>query len=502
MERKNSKPFFLGLSLLFIIFASVLGIYKFNESQELLCLFPSDFEIDSIPVGGLTPTLAREKVLQIYESPITLKIQEASILLSPKDFISSHNIDLVVETASQPCTQLTSWEKYWTFIWNKQISGFESSPIILEIDDSKLKNFVDEQIINRYIEQPIPSFALPGTTQFTIGKPGTSIDIDLLVDSISQAIQEQDEKLVEIPVEESDFGGPSVDQIAYLLQNQIQKSNFAGVVEIYLKNLTNGETIHFASQNGNSVNPDIAFTAASTMKIPIMIASLKRESYPVDDLVLGWMNRMIIYSENDPADRLMERINPISGPLVVSEDLRELGLQNTFISGYFYLGAPLLAVVDTPSNTRSDINLDPDLYNQTTTSDIGNLLADVYDCANNGTGKLIDISNGGINSEKCKLMIDVLSQNQIGALIEAGLPESSQIAHKHGWSEESDGLLHTVSDVAIIFAPENDFIFTVFVYSPNQLFFDDANYLIAQLAQIAFNGLNPHNQLTWLFTKN
>ena len=101
--------------------------------------------------------------------------------------------------------------------------------------------------------------------------------------------------------------------------------------------------------------------------------------------------------------------------------------------------------------------------------------------------------------QECQMMIDILSQNQIGALIEAGLPEGTQIAHKHGWSEEQDGLLHTVSDAAIVFGPEKDFVFTIFVYSSNQLLFDEANFLIAKLAQAAFNGLNPNNQIPWIF---
>ena len=50
-----------------------------------------------------------------------------------------------------------------------------------------------------------------------------------------------------------------------------------------------------------------------------------------------------------------------------------LGLNNTFIAGYFYFRSPLLKLYETSANTRTDVNLDPDLYNQTTAEDIGSL---------------------------------------------------------------------------------------------------------------------------------
>ena len=502
MEKRKKKNIFLGLSVLCFTCAFFLGFLNYRESQKQICVFPDDLKIGLIPVGRLTPTTAQEKIYQIYKSPITLKIENATIAFYPEDYFDQNNLDLALEKVSQPCLQLTPWNKFWNYIWNKQVEGFESITLEIDVDEEGIHQYISDQIINRYTEPSFPALALPGTTQFSTGKNGNSIENDLLAASLIEEIRKPEDKVIEIPLIVIRNEAPDISQIEYLLNDQIKNANFDGIVEIYLKNLNSGDFIQFATQNGSTVPADIAFTAASTMKIPIMVSSLKREGWPIDDLVSGWLERMIIYSENDPADRLMERINPVRGPLVVTDDLQELGLQNTFISGYFFLGAPLLDVVSTPSNTRSDINLDPDLYNQTTTSDIGNLLSETYDCAMHENGKLVQNSVQTLDAEKCKLMIGILSQNQIGALIEAGLPESTQIAHKHGWSEESDGLLHTVSDVAIIFGPEYDFVLSIFVYSPNQLFFDDANYLIAKLAQTAFNGINPNHQLTWLFSEN
>jgi len=502
LGKRKIKLFTLGIALICIAGGLFLSITNYEFAQKQICIFPDDLKIGSIPVGNLPEKTAREKIQSIYKSPITLIIGDAIIKLFPENFFDQSVLDLIVDKVSQPCTQLSSWNKFWNHIWQINVTGFESIPIVIEVDEKNLREYITSQILNRYTQPSFPALAIPGTTQFSSGTEGTTFDVDALIVSLVEEIKNPDDREIVTPLIVDKKEVPSMSQIDLLMKEQIKNSNFNGIVEIYLKNLYSGDVLHFATQNGNSVPFDIAFTAASTIKIPIMVSSLKREGWPIDNLVSGWLERMIIYSENDPADRLMERINPIRGPLIVTDDLRNLGLNNTFISGYFYLGAPLLDVVKTTSNSRTDINLDPDLYNQTITSDIGFLLSEIYYCAKKSEGKLVQNSEFPLFGEKCQFMIDILSQNQIGALIEAGLPESTQVAHKHGWSEESDGLLHTVSDVAIIFGPENDFVFSIFVYSPDQLLFENANYLIAKLAQTTFNGFNPNHQLAWLFSEN
>jgi beta-lactamase class A len=66
-------------------------------------------------------------------------------------------------------------------------------------------------------------------------------------------------------------------------------------------------------------------------------------------------------------------------PLIVSEDMDRLGLDNTFWGGHFYVGAPLLRQnFETPANQRTDVNTGPDRYNQTTAADMGMLMEDIY----------------------------------------------------------------------------------------------------------------------------
>jgi beta-lactamase class A len=87
-------------------------------------------------------------------------------------------------------------------------------------------------------------------------------------------------------------------------------------------------------------------------------------------------------------------------------------------------------------------------------------------------------------------MLDYLAKNRIGVLIQAGLPEGTQIAHKHGWITEVDGVIHTISDAGIVYSPGGNYVLVVFLYHPVQLVFDTANLLTAQLSSAVYNFYN------------
>jgi beta-lactamase class A len=201
---------------------------------------------------------------------------------------------------------------------------------------------------------------------------------------------------------------------------------------------------------------------------------------------------MIDRSDNPPADRLMsEVLDPNIGPLVVSQDMAALGLPNTFLGGYFYQGAPLLKRFTTPANSRTDFTTTPDQYNQTTPMEIGMLLSDVYECASTGGGTFAAAFPNEISQNECRQMIAYLAKNKIGVLLEAGLPEGTQFAHKHGWvTDTTDGVIHTMQDAGIVYSPGGNFVVTMYLYHPVQVVFDPVNIMYAQISRAIYNYFN------------
>jgi beta-lactamase class A len=200
---------------------------------------------------------------------------------------------------------------------------------------------------------------------------------------------------------------------------------------------------------------------------------------------------MIVKSVNSASDWLMQnKIDRNEGPLLITEDVHMLGLDNTFLGGYFYAGAPILEVFETPANQRTDIDTEPDPYSQTTPSEIGQLLHDLYQCSYMNGGALIAAFPGEITQTECQSMINYLIQDRIALLIQSGVPDGTNVAHKHGWVTDIYGIIHDMSDSAIVFTPGGDFIFTIYMFHPVQIVFDPANQLVKDLSRAIYNYYN------------
>jgi hypothetical protein len=202
------------------------------------------------------------------------------------------------------------------------------------------------------------------------------------------------------------------------------------------------------------------------------------------------MEDMIEKSGNEAADWLMDRvIDEERGPLLVSSDMQALGLKNTFLAGYFTAGSPLLALFETPANLRTDVFTDPDPYSQTTTSDLGMLLTDIYQCSQTGGGTLVAVFPGEITQAECQNMITHLINNRLPVLLTAGLPEATPIAHKHGWVT-TNGVINTIGDAGIVYSPGGNYVLVVFLNNPDQLIWETNSALISQMSQAVYNYYN------------
>jgi beta-lactamase class A len=279
-----------------------------------------------------------------------------------------------------------------------------------------------------------------------------------------------------------------------MLKQILTVNKFDGLAEIYLLDLQTQQEIHFVYQSGDGPTPppDIAFSAESTIKIPIMVSVYRRiqETLPNDLANPDQLELMMDQSENPPADVLMRKLlDPGRGPLMVTEDMHAIGLDNTFL-GAFMAEPIFLAHYDTPANQRKDVNTDPDQYNQTSVMDMGMLLNDIYQCATEDGGTLVAAFHGEITQSECQAMINTMSKNKIGVLFQAGLPEGTRFAHKHAWANTNDGLIHTIGDAGIAYTQGGNYIISGFMYNKVQLVFDPTNQLFAQLSTAIYNYYN------------
>ncbi|MBV6395650.1 MAG: hypothetical protein HFACDABA_01228 [Anaerolineales bacterium] len=497
MRNRNTPLILRGVSVIFLITAVIFTAFALVGYSRQRDSYPSGMTIGGVPVGGVNPQTASQRVLQVYTSPVQAQYAGATFILDPSVVGFQVDMDTMLAAADLARTGTSFWGGFWDYLWSRAPAA-GNIPLAATLDEGRLRDYLQKEIAPRYDIQPSPAQPIPGTTQWTAGSPGQILDIDRAVILIDDALRSASNRTVALTFSRSTAVRPTMDNLTVLLKGLIQNSGFDGVIGLYLLDLQNGNEIHFAQDQGQplSVQPDVAFTASSTAKIPIMVAYFSEfGSAALNQPTIDAMLDMIRRSENPPADKFMSSLDQNNGPLKVTEAMKALGLTNTFMAGYFYNGAPLLGFFSTSSNQRTDVTTNPDRYNQTTPSDMGMLLEDLYQCAENGGGALVAVFPSTINTEVCQQMVEILVADKLGALLQAGVPEGTRIAHKHGWvTNPSTGVIDNVSDAALVYSPGGNYILVVFTHHPQQILFDNANILFGQLSQAIYNYFNAPTQ--------
>jgi beta-lactamase class A len=500
LRNRSSIPLLRGISIAILSIAVILVVISLIGYSRQRNNYPGGMTIAGVPVGGVGPQIASQRVLQVYSSPIEVQYGEAIIHVDPTVVGFDLNMDGMIAAADLARTGGSFWGGFWNYLWHRDPDRVEV-PLSATIAEERLRAYLQNEISARYDEPPTPAQPIPGSTSFTAGATGRVLDIERSVRLIEDTLRSPTNRVVVLSFQRSAAARPTMQNLEILLQQNITLAGFDGVMGFYLLDLQNGQEIHFAMDDGEliPVNPDVAFTASSTVKIPIMTSYfIKYGESALDEQTSNLVLDMIKKSENPPADRLLEGLDALRGPLVVTEDMRKIGLQNTFLAGFFCSAenpCPLLQRFQTPANQRTDVFTDPDSFNQTTPSDIGMLLADVYQCAETGGGALIAAFPDKITSRICQQMIAFLATDKIGVLIEAGVPEGTQVAHKHGWiSEPSSGVIQNISDAGIVYTPGGNYVLVIYAYHPVQTVWDPVSALFAQMSQAVYNFYNIRSQ--------
>ncbi len=491
MRNQSTFSSLRWISLVFILGAVILVTLQLIRFSRIRASFPAGMEIAGVPVGGLDHQDSAERLLEVYTTPVEIHYGIDIIHLNPSTVGFELDLESMLAAAVLARSQQSFWVDFWNFLWGRNIPPAEI-PLRASYSETRLRAFLADEIAARYDQPPSPAKPAVGTINFQPGTQGTALEVDRSVLLIENALHSTTQRVVELPLERTQPPRPSFQNLEVLLKQTVDLSGFDGLVGLYLLDLQTAQEIHFIYRQGEdlAIVPDVAFTAASIIKIPIMVSVFRRIGENPDSETVNLLEEMIEKSGNDPADWVMERvIHKTRAPLEVTDDMKSLGLEDTFLAGEFYQGAPLLASIKTPANQRADVNTDPDIYNQTTPSDIGMLLEDIYQCSQTGGGALAAVFPNEISQDECRTMLDYLTKNYLPSLISAGVPEGTRVAHKHGWVTYF-GIMYTLGDAAIVYTPGGNYVLVVFLNHPEQLLWDPASKLVEDLSQAVYNYYN------------
>jgi len=499
-NRRVRFALFLSSAIACLAISILLAYRQLILYRSAMETLPPGSTIAGLPVGGLTPSQAGQRLVQAYTlTPVEIQInsndavhaEPSRIHIDPLSAGQRLDIQRMLEQVAKEQSKTSSLDGFWNYLWNHP-PGPMDIPLSCSVDEETLAQYLEKELLIRYEQMPSRAQPVPGDVIYVPGKAGQVINIDQAISSIEQALCSLSPRTVEVFLQTTEALPPDPSLLQPVIDALIQGSGFDGVIELYFQDLQRGDQFTTAFNKGQIIRPGIAFTAASTIKIPVMVSIYHRLDGIMPDGLRQQMEQMIDLSDNSSTDEVMQQVLDVNlGPLQVTEDMQALGLQNTFLAGYFYQGAPLLQLFTTPANQRADISTDPDIYNQTSAADMGFLLADIQQCASDGSGPIITTFSSRVSQGECQEMIDLLSKNKKGVLLEAGLPEGVHIARKYGWvTDPADGLMHSASDAALVFTPGGNFVLTAYLYHPDQLQWDPAQRLVARLATAVNNYFN------------
>jgi len=492
MRNRNTNIILRAVSILFLTAALVLSIVSLISYSRQRNNYPASMNIAGVPVSGLTPAEASQRLLEVYTSPIEIQYNNAVIHIDPAVIGFQPDVETMLAAADLTRTGTSFWGGFWDYLWNRTPPE-TTIPLSAKISDERLRAYLQNEIASRYDLPPAPAVPVPGSTSFLAGEPGQTLDIDRAVLLISDALRSPTNRSVALTFTRSTAARPTIETLSILLKQIVTVSDFDGLIGLYMSDLQTGQEIHFAINNKQeiSVDPDIAFSASSTIKVPIVASYLINRGSDLDTTTTEIISRVLGRSDNSATDLVLERINAAIGPLVVTQDMKTIGLKSTFINGFFFLGAPPLSPRPvTPGNSRTDISSDPDPYSQTTPSEMGTLLADLYQCAQNSGGALIAAFPDKVNPATCQLLIDFMAQDKLGSLIQGGVPDGTLVPHKHGYVPASDGIVRDTSDVGIVYTPGGNFVLSIYTYHPITNIWDITNPLIGNLTKAIYNYFN------------
>ncbi|MFN8433616.1 MAG: serine hydrolase [Anaerolineales bacterium] len=492
MRNRNTNTILRGVSILFLLGAFTLTVISLISYSRQRTGYPAGMMVAGVPVDGLSPAEASQRILQVYNSPIEVNYNGAVFHIDPGAVGFTMDIETMLAAADLTRTGGSFWGGFWDYLWNRPPTEAEI-PLSATISEDRLREFLQNEIASRYDIPPAPAQPVPGGTTFLPGAPGQTLDINRAVVIITNSLRSPADRSVVLTFNQTTASRPTIENLEILLKQIITTSDFDGLIGYYMMDLQTGQEIHFLINNKQeiTVEPDVAFTASSTIKLPILTSYLINHGTNLDTATTEAITRVFRISDNSATDSILERIDPNNGPIIVSQNMEQLGLTSTYISGMFFLGAPnLIPGKITPGNSRADIFTDPDPYSQTTPSEMGTLLADIYQCVQNGGGALIAAFPDKVTPDTCKLIIDFLALDKFGALIQGGVPDGTLVPHKHGFVLSRDGVMHDISDVGIVYSPGGNFILSIYTYHPVQNIWDITNPLFVNLTQATYNYFN------------
>lgn len=439
--------------------------------------FVHDALIAGIDVGELDTAAAAERLnkrLAALMLPLELHVRDALLMLYPEELELTLPVDELMEEAAQQ--QAT----------NNKVRV----PLQVRFNEDTLRQKLTA-FSQQTITPPAPRL-ITSTDEISRSfgyVPGQHLDVnDALYTVIERLNSPLTTRRVTLELTEDPDAlvpRPSFEELRE--QINLLANDWNGTVGLYLRDLKSGETI--------SINPDTVFSAASIMKVGILLfAYISLPSFDAEQQTA--IDAMIINSDNLRANDVLAATvggtgtdAAYTGVLSMTEMLSSLGLQHSYMNmpyeGYDYLvGLRGIDIQRGPPEEGTPPYTDADPILRTTPAEISQLFLMINDCSQKQGELLARFPT--LSARRCQEMLDLLAQNADTTRLLAGIPPGIRVEHKSGWVQD----MH--ADSGIVRSPGGDYLLTVYLWRGVEELPDIwASPVIADFSRLVYTAYNP-----------
>lgn len=507
-RKRRGLPIVQIMSVLMIMASIGLFVFylvRFSQQPEKLA---GDISVGNVSVGGLSKREALSTIVSAYQKPVTLYYANDPIQLDPSMVGFTINGESMLASASAAGDLSGSfWSRFLTYMLGRETQQTVNVPLAAQFQENLIEQFLHD-ISARYDRKSGDASYDLSTLTLRPGASGYALDIAASVPLIEAALQSPTNRVVTLPFIAGSVNAGSIGTLQKMIEEYLDSKGFiydgqTTVASVFIEDLRTGEEVN--------INGDVAFSAASTIKVPIVLDYF-RQLWVAPTQDEAWLMANSLLCSNNASSNLMmqitgeraaiqDKVDPgddnkklFTGIGDVTKNAQYLGARNTYITAPLVLGiqGQQLGSIPAPQTSpNKNVKTESDPYNQTTTEDMGTLFSEIYDCANYGSGLMTAYPNGEYTQTECKQMLELMSANDLLRLLQGGIPEGVRISHKNGWVTDMSG------DAGIVYPP-NGRDYTIAVYLWQKTDFQDYTKLwplIEDISRAAWNYFNPDNPL-------
>ena len=499
-RRRRRLPIVQIASVLMLLAAVGLFVFQLLRYSEGQGQLPGDVSVASVSVGGLSPREAATRLEEAFSKPIVLYYADSPIKLEPGVVGFRTNADSMIASArAEGDVEGGTWSRFVNYLLGRESIQTINVPLSADYQSSLLEQFLRD-IATRYDRPSGKADYDLQTLTVRSGSEGYQLDINAALPLIDAALRNPTNRSVILPVTNSSVNIGNIDTLRDLIVAYLDSAGFiydgqTTLASIYVMDLKTGEEVNLLG--------DVAFSAASTIKVPILIDYFKQLWFAVPKDEAWLMANSLLCSNNASSNLMMQIIGGrvtgadqdiFTGIGDVTKNAEFVGAHNTYINAPLYLGieGQQLGSIPAPKTAPNpNFSANPDPYNQTTAEDMGTLFGMIYDCANYGSGLMAAYPGGEFTQTECKQMLELMSANDLLRLLQGGIPKGVRISHKNGWVSDMSG------DAGIVYPPNGrDYVIAVYLWQ--QTDFQDYTKLwpiIEGVSRAAWNYFSPEDPL-------